>query len=341
MENSAKLRVVILSSSADGTVGGVERFSQNLAEQLRSFADVSIVIAPECPSKWARRLGLVGACRSWAARREIRSANPNVLITNGAMGWVGRTEARHIHVYHGTMPCHSLADRSQKRFREWFVAGVVGGGFCEWLSGLWATRVAVSASVQSEVANWYGFRTIVIENGVRLRTLGSASRSGLVFVGRRESRKGYEVAVATAAKMGDTLVVAGPGIDVRTRNLGQLQEPEVSALMQKALAFIFPTRYEACSLAILEAMMSGCPVITTSVGWMKSLLVAVPEYSLLIDDSRDPYKMASTVLALEDPGSPHWRAVEAAHYWVIKHNSLESFGRSWIGLVFAGKEAEH
>lgn len=336
MAKNSRARVVILASSLDATAGGVERFTATLRDALSGEADVEVVLAPSVGSRWARRLGVTGLLRARRSREFVKAARPDVVVTNGSVGAIGRGPWTRIHVFHGTLPSHSIADRHGRRLRDWLVAGVVGGGISELLAGIGAVKVAVSESVAEELKRWYRFScATVIENGVRnsSKEQPHVERAGLVYVGRRESRKGYGDAVAVAELVGERLVVAGPGSDHRTVDLGVLSEVAVARLFATSRAFVFPTRYEACSLAILEAMIAGCPVITTEVGWTRSLLKRVPSYEALIVSPSDVGGAARIAQRLSDPASAEWVAVREAQDVVKQRNSFGAFKSNWSTLL--------
>lgn len=55
------------------------------------------------------------------------------------------------------------------------------------------------------------------------------------------------------------------GIEKRVHLLGYVSNKLLKHLYQKALVFVYPSLFEGFGLTILEAMASGCPVITTNV----------------------------------------------------------------------------
>lgn len=91
-----------------------------------------------------------------------------------------------------------------------------------------------------------------------------------LFIGRLIDRKGYRIAVDIAKKMGKTLIVAGPGTppdDEHVQYVGVIGPEERAKLMRGAIATIVPTQYvEPFGNVAIEAMASGCPVITTDWG---------------------------------------------------------------------------
>lgn len=53
------------------------------------------------------------------------------------------------------------------------------------------------------------------------------------------------------------------GMAQRIHLYGPIEDADVVALMSDALGFVFPSRYEGFGLPILEAMASGCPVLSS------------------------------------------------------------------------------
>ena len=93
-----------------------------------------------------------------------------------------------------------------------------------------------------------------------------------VFVGHVQREKGIKELCAAAEKMPDILFdIVGPvsaemqqlmhGANIFVR--GGVQAEEVGKLLKKADLFILPTYSEGFSMALLEAMAAGLPVITT------------------------------------------------------------------------------
>ncbi len=272
--------------------------------------------------------------QAFSLRAQLREFSPDLVISNGTLGFFGSTRWPRIHVFHGTMVAHSLADRASRSYRDWLIKGVIGGGLSEILSGLGSFRVAVSKSCAREMRRFYLLKADrVIPNGVHIPEIAKTERRGYIFVGRRESRKGYELAIQVAQAANVTLSVAGPGTDTRTHDLGTLDSQQLRELYATSEAMIFPSNYEACSLAILEALSNGCPVITTSVGWIPELLTEVPNYMLLLGDAKDVATFSRPVQLLSAGDEAVLKAVEDAVAWTRENNSYERFSERWLKVV--------
>jgi len=127
-----------------------------------------------------------------------------------------------------------------------------------------------------------------------------------------------------------------PGMRVRypesphIRRLGFVPDDDLKALYQSAVALVFPSLYEGFGVPLVEAMASGCPVITSDWGAMKEVCGS----GALLVDSRDPAAIAAAVTRLvEEPGlraelvaRGHARARELT--WAnTARRTLERFGQ--------------
>ncbi|MGF6599737.1 glycosyltransferase involved in cell wall biosynthesis [Paraburkholderia sp. GAS448] len=84
------------------------------------------------------------------------------------------------------------------------------------------------------------------------------------------------------------------GIADRVHFLGLVKEMPV--LMHSVDAFVFPSRYEAMSLSLLEAMAAGLPVVTARTAGGAEIIT--PECGIVLDDPDDPEALADAVARL-------------------------------------------
>ncbi|MEX3632868.1 glycosyltransferase family 4 protein [Paraburkholderia sp. BR14320] len=200
---------------------------------------------------------------------------------------------------------------------------------CNALLERWAYRrskviTAVSQKVADEIRA-IGLtprnRVDVIYNGVD--TQGFAAASGdrakfrlpddaflLLFVGDlRTPRKNLGTVLAALKHLPEhvQIAVAGflpgspypeqakaLGIAHRVHFLGLVKEMPV--LMHSVDAFVFPSRYEAMSLSLLEAMAAGLPVVTARTAGGAEIIT--PECGIVLDDPDDPQALARAVAQL-------------------------------------------
>lgn len=90
-------------------------------------------------------------------------------------------------------------------------------------------------------------------------------------------QKGEKLALVLAGKVGWGEDVSAEGKTVLT---GYLANEELSALYTGASALVYPSLYEGFGLPVLEAMICGCPVVTSNVS---SLPEVSGEAGILVD----------------------------------------------------------
>lgn len=91
------------------------------------------------------------------------------------------------------------------------------------------------------------------------------------------------------------------GVDDRTHFLGF--RDDVEAVMRSSDLFVFPSRYEACTLVLLEAMASGLPVITAETAGGAELIC--DDCGIVLDDPEDE-RLTTALQQLAE--RPHLRA---------------------------------
>jgi len=333
----AALRIAILTPDLDERKGGIERFCSELFRSLRAKHEVFLVEPGlmRIP-KLIRIFGLDNLWKTLAASRELRKLNPDLLITNRDMGVVFMSTPR-IHVIHGTMVAQKLADKGGRPMRDWLFRGVFIGGLLEFLSCLGASRVCVSQSCKYEVQKWYRLSVeAVIPNGVDFDPACSSLDSrlrALLFVGRPESRKGYEAAKEIAGELGVPLRAAGVVSDVGVVGLGILDYLSLQREYRTVFGMLLPSKHEACSYAILEALASGCLVFTTRVGWVCELLKGVPEYQQFTVELGQEQMLGSIISNTFANQAQATHILTEARDWMKKEVTLEIFSERWNKLI--------
>ncbi|HUV72385.1 MAG TPA: glycosyltransferase family 1 protein [Clostridia bacterium] len=109
-------------------------------------------------------------------------------------------------------------------------------------------------------------------------------REYILSVGTREPRKNLDRLVMAFAEIAGTnkdlsLVIVGKygwgtqnsKLESKVKILGFVEKEDLVGLYSGAKAFVYPSLYEGFGLPILEAMASGCPVITSDLGAMKEV----------------------------------------------------------------------
>lgn len=208
--------------------------------------------------------------------------------------------------------------------------------------------VAVSERVKQELIS-IGVpseRIRVVINGVDIDEFspqsGDRRESGLkegvtlaLFVGDiRTPRKNLDTVLHALVKVPELhLAVVGAterspypklaknlGVGERVHFLGFRRD--VPQIMKAADLFVFPSRYEACTLVLLEAMATGLPVITAvTTGGAE---IVTPECGILLSSSEDVAALADGLnhlasdLHLREKMGKAARAIAEQHSWKSK-----------------------
>jgi glycosyltransferase involved in cell wall biosynthesis len=225
-----------------------------------------------------------------------------------------------------------------------------------WLEA-WSYRharrvVAVSEQVRQELlaSGIPAQRLQVIHNGVdtaefvpgpgRQASAGRACR--MLFVGDiKTPRKNLDTLLRALVHVeGAVLEVAGGvegspyprmaadlGLEQRVSFLGFRRD--VAQLMQAADVFVFPSRYEACSLVLLEAAACGLPVVAARRTGGTEILN--PQCAVLLADADDAQELAAALNALAaDPQRLERMGREARS--VAVRNSWQVMAAHYLGL---------
>jgi glycosyltransferase involved in cell wall biosynthesis len=281
--------------------GGVERVARALVDCVgRSENDWKVSHVAAYPGRvGAARIPFVGDLVA-AVRLATRVfGKGDVLLIHGAeYAWaalvVGRITGRPVvAVWHGVRASESLPlakRRLGKAAQGWFLRGQA---LLQGVALRADATVAVSPTVAMDLRSRYGFRGEItaIPNGVAARTgrpreeaRGSASSIDdplrVIWVGTSGYRKGLDLALGAcelARARGQNVSLTAVGVPLESAGLervpvgpwltglGSVPPGEMEALYRRHDVMLFPTRYEACPMVVLEALAEGLPVIGSSV----------------------------------------------------------------------------
>lgn len=95
---------------------------------------------------------------------------------------------------------------------------------------------------------------------------------------------------------------------------GYLKDNDLKNTYKLAKVFVFPSLYEGFGIPPLEAMASGCPVVSSNVA---SLPEVIGDAGLLVDPT-NPYKLAEAVSSLIENEQVRQKMIERGHGQVQK-----------------------
>lgn len=264
------------------------------------------------------------ACKSAAWLRSHRDEY-DLLHVNGFISWV-RADVNTAHFVHGgwfSSPYYPYALTRGPRSAYQYVYTRINALFERWAYRRSRVVAAVSEKVAGELraigvpAN----KIEVVHNGVDIQAFEAETGFRrdfrlpedaflLLFAGDlRTPRKNLGTVLCALAQLPEQvhLVVAGRikgspyprearvlGLEGRVHFLDFVKN--VPSLMRCVDAYVFPSRYEAMSLALLEAMAAGLPVVTARTAGGAEIIN--PQCGIVLDDPDDAAALAQAVSRL-------------------------------------------
>ncbi|MBD2530226.1 glycosyltransferase family 4 protein [Nostoc flagelliforme FACHB-838] len=114
---------------------------------------------------------------------------------------------------------------------------------------------------------------------------------------------------------------------------------DISEIMRSVDLFVFPSRYEACTLVLLEALSSGLPVITATATGGAELVT--PECGIVLPDSDDVDALAVALMSLVSDSALMQQMGKAARS-VAEQYSWTTMAKTYVDLFEElSKNAEH
>ena len=111
----------------------------------------------------------------------------------------------------------------------------------------------------------------------------ASHKTRLLFIGRLDKQKGYDLLVETARLLIDSVDVRVIGSSVVSKQedlelpsnvalLGWMDRPQIEAHLEAADAVVIPSRWEAFGLVALEAMRAAKPIVAFRIGALPEIV---------------------------------------------------------------------
>lgn len=345
----------------------VSLFSEHVDPALAQTDGVQAELMPAPP--WLPTRLPKDQVYAWRTRQRLRAraARCDAVLANGFVTWA-RADVNAVHFVHASWlrsAHHPWRLRRDARSLYKHVYNRVNASLERGAFGRSPRIVAVSELVRSQLAacGVPGARVVTITNGVdtaefrpgeaRRLAFGLPERAviGLFAGDLKDSRKNLDTVLrALAAVPSLHLAVAGQhegtpwpslvaqlGIADRVHFLGF--QRDMPGLMRSVDLFVFPSRYEACSLVLLEALASGLPVVTArSAGGAEMI---EPGEGIVLSDSEDLGALAAALRGLTLSPERRQELGAAGRQLALRH-SWPTMAAQYLELLeTAARERDH
>jgi glycosyltransferase involved in cell wall biosynthesis len=312
-------RIALTTRIPVSQAGGIESSVREIAPRIaarRPGWDVRVVNAFTRVAPW-NRIPFFGDVLAGVSLAVKSTRSDVVLVNGGEYAWprmLRRIDREHtVVVWHGTragevpalVPTMSLAIRAYYRLEKWLQ---------QWAL-LARGQIAVSDTTKRELESAYGYRKRlrVVPNGASTHLTPTPDRTSgrrVAWIGTHAFKKGLDIALEACerarARLPDLEMVVIGIADVTDSRAtwihyaGRLDHTASIERLRSADIFIATSRYEGCSVAVIEALSLGIPIVAgPSVAWM------VGEAGIQIADfAAESY--ADAIVTLFD--APHLRA---------------------------------
>lgn len=144
--------------------------------------------------------------------------------------------------------------------------------------------------------------------------------------------KGFDVLERLASKKGlridciTNFSKEGDGLNYKHT----VPHSKVPEAMNSYKIFIYPTRYDSCSMSVLEAMSCGLPTITGNVGIGPVLKDAIPEFVVDGYDDKAVDEYYDKIRRIEEN---YEEFSKKAREYIMKNHSYEEFKNKWLEVI--------
>ena len=286
----------VLHVIARMNVGGTARYVSELVEAIPNsklatgFVQGSEIEDPSVSqlpvvriNHLGRRISLVNDYKAWRELREaVRECNPEIIHTHtfkaGLIGRLVRGKHKHIHTFHG----HLFEDNSFSGLEKKIITLVE-----KWLAPRANVLVSVGLNVGKELREagiGVGQKWVSIAPGVEALTVADkadarksigVNQSGMLigWMARMTSVKNPNLLLQVASRLPDVqFVMAGGGDLLETiksnapENVKVIGWADAATFWSAVDIAISTSDNEGMPVALIEAQLSGVPVIATNVG---------------------------------------------------------------------------
>ena len=326
------MKIAIVTSKIE-TIGGVQIFTQNLVQILRDREHIVSVIGEESlpPEKKEDLETTDTEVTIGEFFNELNKVEKfDLVICNGEMGYAVE-HPRAVNVFHGNYYGYATAVQhlvppeltKQRLVKAELQTVSAKNKFVVTVSdfaamGLRESDIKVDKIIKNSIdpSKFYP-RDVKILN------------TSLAISRGRKYEKGFDILEKLADRGINMRLFSDRTIESQhVENMGFRTNEDLSIEYSQAQLFLQPTRFEGGSLVTLEAMASGCPVLTTPTGYGYDIKRHIPNFVVSSPDDTDEFLAKHNILT----GNREDYRQKALEYFKKFHNP-KTFKSEWVNLI--------
>jgi glycosyltransferase involved in cell wall biosynthesis len=352
------MKIIIISSSKNNRVGGVERFSWLLKEVLeKEKFEVEIIGKEDIENFLIYKIfkkipGVNLVILGYLLGKFADKLNPDLVITNGLYGF--SVKSKSINVEHGTFARASDRIDENNIFKK-IIRKHLWGHFEKVAVRKAQKVIAVSEETKESIEKYYKRKdAIVILNAIDINLFAKKDKLEskelfnlpkdkklILFVGRLSYEKSPEMIYELAKKFEKedvNFVFATDRIlnwDLKnTIFLLNIPNEKLPYLYSACDVFILPSKHEGFAYTLIEAMACGILFVISKVGGALEIYEKIPELRKFILDNLNTdefYNKIKEILEMSDIEKN--KLSNLARKFVLENCSLEIWKEKWIKLM--------
>lgn len=312
--------------------GGVETVNGILDKILEDEGHtVTYITSDNYHPKWWEKIAIKVVGLPWITAKRFRKQKTNfdLVICNGEFG-LGINHENTICLFHGSYL--GLRNYLPKQWNIIQRINLTRLAIIQRLSARKKYIVAVSEFVSTILKSQKIKVDKIICNAIDVNMFSKEKResksTACLFVGANNHyAKGIDILEGIAEKGVEIHCASNSKVPDRLIWLGSKNYTEMPKIYSQYEIFVFPSRFEGLSMAPLEAMASGMPVIISNVGLGPNLKKFIPDF--VVDDSAPESYIEKINLIKKD----YEKYSRLAFDYVSKYHNLKWYREQWLKTV--------
>jgi len=326
------MKIAVVTNKIEST-GGVQVFTRDLSHILRERGHIVSVIGEESlPPE--RREDLAATDLEVTIGEFFNDLNKvenfDVAICNGEMGYAVN-HPRAINVFHGNYYGYATAVQDlvpPELTKQRLVKAELQRVSAQGKYVITISDFSVQGLKESDIKVDKVIKLSVDTSKFHPRNI-DVSNTALAICRGMKYEKGLDIIEALADRGVNIRLFSDRTIDSpHVENMGLRDNEGLPQEYNQAQLFLNPTRFEGGGLTTLEALASGCPVLTTPTGYGFDIKRHIPNFVVADPEDLNEYLAKHNILV----NDRQKYSKQALDYFHTYHNP-ETFKKDWIKVV--------